>query len=129
MTRFRILGVVHILVGLLLLPLSMMFGLMLAPLVVLGPLWIIALGILLWRSGVKVRRLVSRTHLVAIGVAVLLCIHGMLALQAAARSADEGGGLLGAYGLIPMAYGLLLVTFSIVSLVLARSRDRLVDDP
>jgi hypothetical protein len=111
----------HFLVGLLLLPVSLAFGAVLAPLMALGPLWIVALGVLLWRPSVRVLAWVRRTHLIAAAVAGLLSVHGILALRAAARSAAEGGGLLGAYGLIPLASGLLLGAISIASLVVARS--------
>ena len=100
----------------------MAFGLILAPVLALGPLWIVTLGVLLWRPSVRVLILTRRTHLIGAIVAALLCVHGILALRAAARSAAEGGGLLGGYGIIPVAYGFLLGTISIVSLVLARSQ-------
>ena len=123
MTQFRVLGVAHILVGLLLLPLSVVFGLLLAPLLVLLPLWVVILGVLVWLSGLRARVLVRRTHLAAIPLAALLCVYGVLALQAAGRSAAEGGGLLGAYGLIPLVYALLLGMLSIASLAMTRSRE------
>jgi hypothetical protein len=123
MTRYRFLGALQIVVGLLLLPLSVAFGFLALPLVVLGPLWIAILGVLLLRSGGKLRHWVRRTHFVALVVSPLLCIHGVLALQAAARSAEGGGGLLGAYGVAPIAFGVLLGLTAIVSLILTRSPD------
>jgi hypothetical protein len=121
MTRYRFLGVLHFVVGFLLLPLSLLFGFLALPLVMLGPLWILVLGFLLFRGGGDIRNWIRRTHIVALGFAILLCGHGVLSLQAAARSAEGGGGLLGGYGLIPIAFGLLLGLTSIVSLVLTRS--------
>jgi hypothetical protein len=123
MSRFRVLGAAHVIVGLLLLPVSMAFGLLLAPILALGPLWIVVLGVLLWRSSARVFTLARRTHIVGTAIAVLLLLHGILALRAAARSAAEGGGLLGAYGLIPIGYGLLLGLLSTVSLILTRSNE------
>jgi hypothetical protein len=121
--RLRVLGAAHVIVGLLLLPLSTAFGLLVAPILILGPLWIVVLGVLLWRSSVRVVTLARRTHTVGVVIAVLLFLHGIMALQAAARSAAEGGGLLGTYGLIPIGYGLLLGLFSVVSLILMRSNE------
>jgi hypothetical protein len=123
MSRFRVLGAAHVIVGLLLLPVSMAFGLLLTPILALGPLWIVVLGVLLWRSSARVFTLARRTHIVGTAIAVLLLLHGILALRAAARSAAEGGGLLGAYGLIPIGYGLLLGLLSTVSLILTRSNE------
>jgi hypothetical protein len=123
MKTYRFLGILQIAVGFLLLPLSLAFGVLALPLAVLGPLWIVILGVLLLRSGGKRRQWVRRTHLVALVLSVLLCVHGVLALQAAARSAEGGGGLLGVYGLVPIVFGMLLGLTSIVSLILTRSPD------
>lgn len=94
---FRVFAVVHIFVGLLLLPLSAAFGLILIPIVALGPLWIVLLGVLLWHPTVRKGILLRWTHIVGVVVAVLLCTHGILALRAAERSSGEGGGLMGVY--------------------------------
>ena len=120
-TRFRILGVTHFIVGFLLFPYSLVFGFPVALLFAVGPLWIMALGVLLWRPSPRVLSLLRRTHIIGAVIAVLLSVHGIQALRAAARSAAEGGGLLGGYGLIPIALGLLLGTSSMVSLIVARS--------
>jgi hypothetical protein len=120
--RFRVLAVVHIFVGLLLLPLSAAFGLILTPIVALGPLWIVILGVLLWRPTVRKGILLRWTHIVGVVVAALLCTHGILALRAAERSSAEGGGLMGAYGLIPVAFGVLLGATSAASLWLLRTQ-------
>jgi len=52
---------------------------------VLLPVWMVILGVLVWRSGLSARVLVRPTHLAAIPLAVLLCAYGVLALQAAGR--------------------------------------------
>jgi hypothetical protein len=119
-TPFRILGVVHVIVGLLLLPVTMFFGLLLAPVLLPGPVWIVMLGFRLWRPSARVGVLLRRTHCVGMTVAALLCVYGVFALQAAERSAAAGGGLLGAFGLIPLGLGVLLGGTAVTSLWLAR---------
>ena len=119
-TPFRILGVVHVIVGLLLLPLTLFFGFLLAPVLLPGPIWIVILGIRLWRPSAQVGVLLRRTHWVGLTVAALLCGYGVLALQAAERSAAAGGGLMGGIGLIPLALGALLGGTAVISLWLAR---------
>ena len=119
-TPFRVLGVVHVIVGLLLLPLTMFFGLLLVPVLLPGPVWVMILGIRLWRPTGRVGVLLRRTHFVGMSIAALLCIYGVLALQAAERSAAAGGGLMGAFGLIPLGLGVLLGGTAVTSLWLAR---------
>ena len=117
---FRALGIVHVVVGLLLLPMSTFFGLTLAPVLALGPLWVVFLGVRLWRPTALVKDLLWKTHVVVAVVAAALCVHGAFALRAAERSAAAGGGLLGAYGLIPLVLGTVLGVTAAVSLWLAR---------
>ena len=122
MTRFKILSITHVAAGLSLLPLSMTFGLILAPVLVVGSLWIAALGFLLWRPNARALSVARRTHLIGGIVAVLLFAHGILALRAGEGSLAEDGGLFGGFALIPIAYGLMLGAVSIGSLFTARSR-------
>ena len=119
-TPFRILGVVHVIVGILLLPLTLFFGLLLAPVLLPGPVWIVMLGIRLWRPSSRVGVLLRRTHCVGMTVAALLCVYGVFTLQAAERSAAAGGGLMGGFGLIPLGLGALLGCTAVTSLWLAR---------
>ena len=55
-TPFRILGVAHVIVGLLLLQLTLFFGLLVASVLLPGPVWVVILGIGLWRPTVDVAR-------------------------------------------------------------------------
>ena len=119
-TPFRILGVVHVIIGLLLLPVTTFFGLLLAPVLLPGPVWIVMLGIRLWRPSPRIGALLRRTHCVGMPVAALLCVYGVFALQAAERSAATGGGLMGGFGLIPLGLGVLLGGTAVTSLWLAR---------
>ena len=122
-TRLRLLGVAHVIVGVVLLPASAFFGLLLAPVLLPGPIWLIALGFCLWAPTARFRVLLLRTHFALAALALLLCAYGILALQAARRSADEGGGLLGAFGLIPMAMGLVAGCLAAASLAVAYTTD------
>jgi hypothetical protein len=116
----KVLAIFHVMAGFLALPLALVLGLSLAPLLILGPLWLIMLGCLLWRRGDRVRALLRRTHIVAVILAVFLCAYGLFALRAADRSAAAGGGLLGAFGLLPLTLGAVLGVTSVVALWLAR---------
>lgn len=48
----------------------------------------------------------------------LLIWHGVWARRAAAESAARGGGLLGGFGLLPIALGCGLALFSVIVLML-----------
>ena len=52
--RFRVLAVVHVVVGLLSLPVILVFGLTFAPLLIAGPIWLMALGVRLWRQNEEI---------------------------------------------------------------------------
>jgi len=118
--RFRILAVVHVVVGLLSLPLILFFGLTLAPFLIGGPIWLMVLGGRLWRQGDGMGALLRRTHVVLLVVAALLGAYGLFALRAAQQSAAKGGGLLGAFGLLPLALGVMLGATAAASLCVAR---------
>ena len=61
-----------------------------------------------------------RTHVVFLAIDALLIWYGFWMLQAAEESAARGGGLLGGLGIIPIALGIVLALFSVVTLVLIR---------
>ena len=121
LTPFRILGVIHVIVGILLLPLTLFFGLLLVPILLPGPVWFVILGVRLWRPTARVGVWLRRTHFVGVTVAALLCAYGVFALRAAERSAAAGGGLLGGFGLIPLGLGAILGATAVTSLWLGRS--------
>jgi hypothetical protein len=110
------LGVAHILVGLLLLPLATVLGLVGIPLLALPSLWLVALGVHLWRRGPGVARALRRTHRVSLVVALLVCLYGVVALVGASRSAAAGGGLLGGFGILPIGLGVALGGLAVTSL-------------
>jgi hypothetical protein len=114
------LAVVHVVVGLLSLPVILVFGLTFAPLLIAGPIWLMALGVRLWRQGEGARAALRRTHVVLLVVAALLGAYGWFALRAAQASAAKGGGLLGAFGLLPLALGAVLGATAAASLCVVR---------
>lgn len=112
----RVLGWAHILVALLVIPMTGFFGLTLAPLLIAGPIWLAMVGVRLLRGRPGAWTVARRTHLFAGLVAVLMVEYGLYARRAAALSADEGGGLLGALGYLPLILGISLGTLSAVTL-------------
>jgi hypothetical protein len=108
-----------VIVGLVSLPFSILFGPLCVPVLLPGSLWLIVLGYRLWRPSERVALLLRRTHLATAALAVLLVVYGHLMLEGARRSAAAGGGLLGGFGLLPLALGLLLAATSGASLLLA----------
>jgi hypothetical protein len=72
-------------------------------------LWMLALAVFSFRGLTPWSATALRwTNIAVLGGAVLLGLGGLLALQAAARSAERGGGLLGAFGLMPITLGIAL---------------------
>ena len=117
----RALAVGHIAIGLLLLPVALVSAGILAPILMVGPIWGIVLGVRLWRSGSDVFAALRRTHWTFLVIEGLLVAYGIFALRAAERSAAQGGGLLGGFGLLPLGLGIVMACFSGVTLVIARA--------
>jgi len=116
----RALAVGHIAIGLLLLPVALVSAGILAPILLVGPIWGIVLGVRLWQSGAEVFPALRRTHWTFLLIDGLLVAYGIFALRAAERSAAQGGGLLGGFGLLPLGLGFVMACFSGVTLVMAR---------
>jgi len=120
-TIYRSLSIAHFLVALPLVLLSTFFGLVLAPILAAGPVWLCILGSQLWNgSDPRLRIRVRITHAISLFFAALLCASGLWALQAGERSAAHGGGLLSAWGLIPLSLGCLLGVLAMTTLLLVR---------
>jgi len=117
----RALAVGHIAIGLFLLPVALVSAGILGPILMVGPIWGIALGVRLWRSGSDVFAALRRTHWTFLVIDGLLVAYGIFALRAAERSAAQGGGLLGGFGLLPLGLGIVMACFSGVTLVMARA--------
>jgi len=62
------------------------------------------------------------TGWILLGIAAAMIAHGCSALRAAERSAAHGGGLLGGYGYLPIALGILLACIAIVGMVLGKKK-------
>ena len=118
---FRALAGAHVLIAVPLMPMTAFFGLLLAPILMAGPIWLGVLGVRLWRgTSTRLVKQVRVTHCFALLFALLLFVVGILDFQAAERSAAHGGGLMGALGLFPIAAGLLLGSLAVVTLLLVR---------
>ena len=120
-TIYRTLSIAHFLVALPLVLLSTFFGLVLAPILAAGPVWLCILGSQLWAgSDPRLYVRVRITHGISLVFAALFCVSGLWALQAGDRSAAHGGGLLSAWGLIPLSFGCLLAVLALLTLLLVR---------
>jgi hypothetical protein len=118
---YRSLSIAHFLVASPLVLLATFFGLVLAPILAAGPVWLCILGLQLWDgSDPRLYTRVRITHAVSLCFSVLLCASGLWALQAGERSAAHGGGLLSAWGLIPLSFGCLLAVLALLTLLLVR---------
>src|SRR6478609_6149777 len=112
----RLLAVLHIAIAILLLPLSI-FPLPLMPIMMIGPVWAIVLGVRMWK-GRDVVTALRRTHWVFLAIDAMVILYGLWMMQAAEASAARGGGLLGGLGVVAIAIGISLAIFSAITLVL-----------
>jgi hypothetical protein len=83
--------------------------------------WLAVLGRSLWQRAPGARTTLLWTHVVLLVAGLAACALGILDLQAAARSAEHGGGLLGALGLVPLLIGAPLVALALCSIAVNRS--------
>jgi hypothetical protein len=114
---YRTVAVGHFVIAVPLLLFCLFFGIIVAPVLIPGPVWLCMLGAKLWNGpNPLLTKQVWITHAVSMLFAVLLIGMGIFALQAAERSAAHGGGLLGTWGLIPIAIGSVLALLSIASI-------------
>ena len=113
----RPLAAAHIVIAVLLSPMTLAAGL-LAPVFLIGPVWGVMLGVRLWKRAPNVIAQLRRTHAVYLGIDALLIWYGFSALEAGARSAARGGGLLSGFGILPIGLGVFLACFSLLTLVL-----------
>jgi len=96
----------------------MFFGSLPAPVLALVPIWIIVGGCLMWRPRAGAVAATRRTAWVSLVFGIVAIASGLFALRAAARRAAAGGGLLGAFGLLPLALGLAIACLAGISLAL-----------
>jgi hypothetical protein len=118
---YRGLSIAHFVVAAPLVLLSTFFGLVLAPILAAGPVWLCILGSQLWDgSDPRLCLRIRITHAFSLFFAALLCAFGLWALQAGEHSAAHGGGLLSTWGLIPLGIGGLLGLLAVLTLLLVR---------
>jgi hypothetical protein len=120
-TLYRTLSIAHFVVASPLVLLSTFFGLILAPILAAGPVWLCILGSQLWNgSDPRLCMRIRITHAISLFFAALLCASGLWTLQAGERSTAQGGGLLSAWGLIPLSLGCMLGLLAMLTLLLVR---------
>ena len=88
------------------------------PLGMLG-IWILVLGHRTWTGHAGLRTALLWTHGLLLLPGFLAVAGGVLALRAAARSAAQGGGLLGPIGGFPLEIGAGMVILALGSIALA----------
>jgi hypothetical protein len=113
----RALAAAHIVIAILLIPLTLSAS-FLAPIFLIGPIWSIMLARRLWRRDATAIRALRRTHAIFLVIDAVLIWYGFWMLKAAEESARRGGGLLGGIGVIPIAIGVFLALFSVLTLLL-----------
>jgi hypothetical protein len=104
-------------------PRAFLTGPALALLAVLAafPLWVLTMALRAFRRLTPAAVSALRwTSFFEIACGLVLGISGIQALRAAERSAARGGGLLGAFGLLPLALGVLVGVLGLVSWWLLR---------
>ena len=116
----RVLGVAYLAAAIVALTMTLFFGFFVAPFLLVGVAWLAAVGGKLIAGSPRAATQARRTVPFAVPVAVLMGVYGVYALRAAARSADEGGGLVGAFGAVPVILAITLAAVSV--LTLARTR-------
>ena len=109
------LAVAHVIIAIALMLLSTL-TVFAFPLFLIGPVWAIMLARRMWRSDPTVIQPLRRTHYVFLAIDAVMIAYGLLALKAAEESARRGGGLLGGFGIIPIAIGAVLAVFSLIVL-------------
>ena len=110
-----VLAVAHVIIAIALMLVSTL-TIFAFPLFLIGPIWAIMLARRMWRADPTVIQPLRRTHYVFLGIDAVMIAYGLLALKAAEESAKRGGGLLGGFGIIPIAIGSVLAVFSVIVL-------------
>lgn len=117
-----VLGLSHLVVAILLLPVALVMGLLSIPVVLPGLVWLVLLGIRIIRNQRPVRGalLITASLLALLGGQLLW--YGFYCLNAAARSAESGGGIMGSFGVIPIVMGAASLILSLSSFATIRSK-------
>ncbi len=113
---FRGLSAAHIAVSIILFPGNLFLSVFSIPFFLPMQIWLILLGARLWSTNSQCFKALRRTHFALIPLSIFLVIFGVGALEDAKRSAEAGGGLLGAFGLIPITMGVFTGILSVSTL-------------
>jgi hypothetical protein len=120
----RVLAVLHVLIAILLFPVTPFSG-SFAPLMLIAQVWSIVLAVRMWRRDPNVIQSLLWTHAVLLAADAVLIGYGVWILMAAggrgdAPHVDSAVGMgIGILGLIVIAIGMCLAVFSTVMLLLA----------
>jgi ABC-type Fe3+ transport system permease subunit len=78
-----------------------------------------ALGRMAWTRSPHARAALLWTHGVLFLAGALACVIGIAGMEAAARSAGRGGGLLGPVAALPLLIGVPTVVLAVCSIAVA----------
>jgi hypothetical protein len=118
---YRLVAAAHFMVALLLSPMCLFFGIAVGPVMASGPLWLAFLGVQLWRGpSPRTFALLRATHGAVLLLSAILIFAGIAALQSAESNAAHSGGLLGAFGFLPIGIGCVLGVLATLTLIVVR---------
>ncbi len=106
---WKIVGILHIFVGAILIPGSIFLS---SYFFIAVGIWLIILGLGFLHNRESVLSEAAAAHKFLCILSVLLSLYGVWALYMGNVSSQTGGGILSAYGLIPLSAGILLLIFS-----------------
>ena len=82
-------------------------------------IWMAVLGRVVWRRLPDARAALLWTHSVLLVAGAVACAIGIAGMEAAARSSERGGGLLGPVAVLPLFVGLPMVALALCSIAVA----------
>ena len=106
---WKIVGILHIFVGAILIPGAIFLS---SYFFIAVGIWLIILGVGFFRNRASVLSEAAAAHKFLCILSVLLSLYGIWALYMGNVSSQAGGGIMSAYGLIPLSAGILLLIFS-----------------
>ena len=110
---WKIVGILHIFMGAILIPGSIFLS---SYFFIAVGIWLIILGVGLLRNRESVISEAATAHKFLCILSVSLSLYGIWALYMGNVSSQLGGGIMSAYGLIPLSGGILLLIFSCFSI-------------
>jgi hypothetical protein len=87
-------------------------------------IWMGALGRMAWQRSPQARAALLWTHGVLLAAGAVACAIGIAGMEAAARSAERGGGLLGPVAALPLLIGVPTVVLAVCSIGVAIALQR-----